>query len=196
MADKYKLFITLIVSIIGSFIDSNFETFFPLKRLLIHMSFFYMGIYIAKYPETKMMSKSALVIYFTGSIISSASCFILGYRLFSIKILGIISAACLSMFAIYLFKNIHFLKDLRILNICGKYSLEIYVMHNFITAANRIILFKAGIVNFYLNILVNLIMAVGIPILFAVILKKINIHKVVFRPFTFIYEKKKAHNIL
>lgn len=70
----------------------------------------------------------------------------------------------------------------RMLPFLGRYSLEIYVLHCFITAANRTILFKIGIREFYLNVFVNLVMATVLPVLFAVLLKKVHLHDLIFRP--------------
>lgn len=66
----------------------------------------------------------------------------------------------------------------------GTYSLEIYVLHCFITAANRIILIRIGITEFYFNIFINLVMATGLPMLGAFILKKLKLHAWFFKPLT------------
>ena len=69
-----------------------------------------------------------------------------------------------------------------ILSFIGTYSLEIYVLHCFITAANRLILIKLGIINFYINITVNAMIAILLPVLAAVILKKLRLHAWFFKP--------------
>ncbi|MBE5951817.1 MAG: acyltransferase [Lachnospiraceae bacterium] len=66
----------------------------------------------------------------------------------------------------------------------GTYSLEIYVTHCFITAANRRILPAIGITNFYCNIVTNFIMAVLLPVAAACILKHLRLHSWIFRPVT------------
>ncbi len=70
----------------------------------------------------------------------------------------------------------------RILPLLGRYSLEIYVLHCFITAANRTILFKFGITGFYWNVFVNLLAATALPVLFSMFLKKCRLHDLIFRP--------------
>lgn len=69
-----------------------------------------------------------------------------------------------------------------ILSYLGTYSLEIYVLHCFITAANRVILIKLGVTGFYLNVIVNLLLAMGLPVLAAIIIKKLKLHAWVFKP--------------
>jgi len=64
----------------------------------------------------------------------------------------------------------------------GGYSLEIYVLHCFITAANRVILLKLGISDFYTNIMVNFVTATVLPVLAAWILKKMRLHAYFFKP--------------
>lgn len=66
----------------------------------------------------------------------------------------------------------------------GTYSLEIYVMHCFITAANRRILPAIGITNFYCNVLTNFLMATLLPVAAACILKRLRLHRWIFRPVT------------
>jgi len=71
-----------------------------------------------------------------------------------------------------------------VFEIAGRYSLEIFLTHCFITAANRKILPALGIHIFGLNIITNLIMATVLPIMFSIILKKLGIHKLFFKPCT------------
>ncbi len=73
---------------------------------------------------------------------------------------------------------------LGVLAFIGTHSLEIYVLHCFITAANRILLIKLGITDFYLNITVNLLMATFLPVLGSMILKKLRLHVWFFKPAT------------
>lgn len=56
------------------------------------------------------------------------------------------------------------------------------MLHCFITAPNRIILNKFGITNFYMNFFINIIVSTALPIVFAIICKKIKIYDYIFRP--------------
>ena len=64
----------------------------------------------------------------------------------------------------------------------GAYSLDIYLMHTFITAANRKMLFKVGITAFYPNIFINFIMAMCFPMVVSFVLKKVKIYSYIFKP--------------
>ena len=65
----------------------------------------------------------------------------------------------------------------------GKYSLDIYLLHTFITAANRKLLFRCGIDWFVPNIVVNFTMGLCLPIIASIILKRLGIYKYIFKPF-------------
>ena len=190
LKDKYKLIITALISILGSFISVDFDFVFPLRRFLIYIFFFYLGMYVSKFPKTKIISGAAFAVYLSGSVISAVLIYVFDTRTLNAGAVGIISAMCLSMFVIYLFEKISFLKNAKVFNLFGIYSLEIYVTHNFITAANRIILLKLGITNFYFNLILNFIMAVFIPVICSFVLKKVKLHKAVFRPFSYLSDKK------
>lgn len=69
----------------------------------------------------------------------------------------------------------------RLFGFCGKYSLEIYMMHTFLTAAIRSILIR-WVRNFVLNVSLNFIISTLVPIMIAVILKKLRLHKWIFKP--------------
>lgn len=93
----------------------------------------------------------------------------------------ILTAWSFTLVIIGLFQSIASLGKIKWLNYCGQHSLEIYVLHCFITAANRKILFKLGIENFVFNVLINFIMAVLIPLAAGVFLKKTGLYNYVFK---------------
>ena len=82
-------------------------------------------------------------------------------------------------------KHIH----VKFFSFLGKYSLEIYVIHCVFTAGNRVVLTKLHINNFAINVICNIVISTALPILISIILKKINLHQIVFKPVTFIKEK-------
>ena len=84
-------------------------------------------------------------------------------------------------FIIALFFNCKAFGENKFLILCGKYSLQIYLIHSYITAANRVFLFKIGINNIYINIILNLFMAIIIPLIIATMLEYIGIDKYVFK---------------
>lgn len=99
-----------------------------------------------------------------------------------VNFIGVFAAAIISLFVIGLFAKTEYTN--KFLNICGRHSLEIYIIHCFITAANRMILTKLGITVFTVNVLVNFVMAIFIPIICAYLLKKVKLYTVCLRPFS------------
>lgn len=188
IGENYKLIIMIALSMIGSCID--FDIIFPLGALLKFISFFYFGIYISKLSDPELKLKKTFVFYAPCSLASIICIFMFNVNLLDIKVIGIIAAMCLSLLIIYLFVGISFINRSKILNLCGQYSLEIYVTHCFIIAANRNLLLKFGLTNFYANAVINFIMATFIPVLCAYLLKKIGIHRAIFRPTSYFYKRE------
>ena len=71
----------------------------------------------------------------------------------------------------------------RLLNIIGSHSLEIYVMHTVFTSAIRFAFKKAEYYQPIVTIVVNLLISLFVPLLIAIVLEKIKLHRWVFRPF-------------
>lgn len=76
--------------------------------------------------------------------------------------------------------------NVSVLNICGRYSLEIYVTHCFLMAGFRAILPALGITSFWPVFILNSALSTAIPILIAVALQRVGIHDAVFRPAYFV----------
>lgn len=185
--DKILLIGFLPISLLSDFI--TIDLIFPFQTIMKYSVFFFVGVLLPKYIKNKI----SIPIYILCGVMSFAviACAVFfNINIFKIKFIGIFAAMVVSLFIIFTFEKVKAIGKFKTLEICGRYSLEIYVTHCFITAGNRIILFKFGITNFYLNLILNLLMAVFIPIGCAVILKKLNIHKLFFRPVNYFVEKK------
>lgn len=72
--------------------------------------------------------------------------------------------------------------DNRLFNLCGRYCLEIYVLHCFFTAGFRSVLPALGLHNFYLNLVLNTILSTAIPLLIALATQRLHLHTIIFRP--------------
>ncbi len=154
----------------------KWDVIFPMEQLLYFFVFFYLGVQISRGGLQKKM----LLPFATAALLAIAYIIYAGVNLEDEKLFGF-GALEISMTCILMFMNAPILSKSRLLNLCGRYSLEIYVMHCFITAANRSILWKFGLTHVVANVLVNFVMAVFIPILVAWILKKLGLHKIIFK---------------
>lgn len=72
--------------------------------------------------------------------------------------------------------------DNKALEICGRYCLEIYVTHCFLTAGFRSVFTALGMTNFWLSLVLNTALSTILPILFAMALERIGLHDLLFRP--------------
>lgn len=109
----------------------------------------------------------------------------------AIPVLGSIMALALSLAFIGIAQKM----NAHIFELIGRYSLEIYLIHCFITAGNRKILPKIGITNFWPSFIVNFLLAVTIPILFSMFMKKIGLHAILFKPAIYLLQRaEKAKN--
>ena len=97
-------------------------------------------------------------------------------------------------FCLFFWKLFSSVKALNVslLNLCGRYCLEIYVTHCFLTAGFRSILPALGLTNFWLNVVLNTVLSTALPLLFAIVLQRIGFHDILFRPAYFIKSRIEA----
>lgn len=181
--DKALLMVLFLVSCVS--MGVHFGVIFPIKNILYYLALFYMGIYLSKKSNSRLMDRKMSWFYGTGAIVSFAYIVICHSDISKAFIIGLAAATVLSLLVISVFVWIPQLQEMKLFNMLGKYSLEIYVMHTFITAGNRILLVKMGINRFEWNIAVNFLLAVSIPVVCSVLLKKMKLHTLLFRPATF-----------
>lgn len=82
--------------------------------------------------------------------------------------------------------------DNKALEICGRYCLEIYVTHCFLTAGFRSVFTALGMTNFWLSLVLNTVLSTILPILFAMALERIGLHDLLFRPVHYLKRLRSA----
>lgn len=97
-------------------------------------------------------------------------------------------------FCIFFWKAFSSVKwlDNKALETCGRYCLEIYVTHCFLTAGFRAVFVALGVTNFWLSLILNTILSTALPILFAMALERIGLHDLLFRPVHYIMRLKEG----
>lgn len=98
-----------------------------------------------------------------------------------IPIVNTITATGLLLGIWYGFKTCKPLGENKVLQFFGKHSLEIYVLHGIIVSAVRALLTRF-IPGALLNIAMNFVISVSVPVLFALTCQKIGIYKSLFKP--------------
>lgn len=175
---KHLILISLFAGIINNVIKT--DCIFPISLILYYMFFFVLGIFLASAWTQRSLPKCqgavSVVLAFCAIIYVGINGLELVYTIkCGIAVICVVAV-------IYLFTTVSILENNKFLIFCGRFSLEIYVIHCFITAGNRTILPKLGITNFFISFTLNSIMAIFIPILLALIMKKIGIYKIVYAP--------------
>lgn len=200
------LFILIVVAFFSNLIPDSIGYYFEIRHFLYYSLFFYLGITIAFYNDTYKKYELIIAVLTLAVSILIMSFDRVGYSFddFSVGLLlcnrkwNFLIALGLSLILLYLFRLLFANeKHIRVkfMSFLGRYSLEIYVIHCVFTAGNRVVLAKLHIENFYLNIAINTVISILIPIVFAMVCQKANIHKMIFRPAHYITERRNKNEI-
>lgn len=170
---------SLIVSCLASFIKTGFDE--TPKNVLFFIAAFCIGTFLLQY-EVYLKSMWVRVLSFVGTICLWGVIAFCRIELQSIPIIGVLGGLIISVLVISIVKNWNMLSESKILGFLGKYSLEIYVMHCFITAPLRKV-FSVFNLSMIVNVGLSVIISIGLSLLAVVILKKCNLYRVFFKPF-------------
>ena len=152
--------------------------------LFLNVPFFFLGIIFqrTKVSISWWVALAGLGTYVCLSMVGDG---VLNYA----KAFG---ALGLCLFFWKLFSSVKWL-NAPFLNLCGRYSLEIYVLHFFPVCAFRSFFLPAlGITSFWSVFILNSALSTAIPILIAVALQRVGIHDAVFRPAYFVKSRIEA----
>lgn len=176
---KLLVAISIIANIYSNLFD--FDTGFPIKLLLYHMLFFEIGVVLK--DEFLWRDKKWSWMFCVFSFLLCTYIIVMQFNPRFVFGLNMIVAIIISMSILILCKKCN---DNILLEYVGKHSLEIYVLHCFITAANRKIFMFLGLSNIYMHFILNVILAIALPVLFTMFLKKNHLYEFVFKPIKFL----------
>ncbi len=187
------LSISLVLSLLASLI-TNHEHFSVQYQILYYLLFFISGIVLqhAKVAISWLAASLGFVASFVLSLLfwgggSDWPNDCLNHQPY----LNTLVALGFCLFFWKLFSSVKAL-NVSLLNLCGRYCLEIYVTHCFLTAGFRSILPALGLTNFWLNVVLNTVLSTALPLLFAIVLQRIGLHDILFRPAYFIKSRIEA----
>ena len=171
--------------------------YFQISKVMYYAFFFYIGILKAQYPEGNAESMVVALSFFFLSIIMCGffrdSIVYTGERMTNelLPIVKALIALGISLVIWYLFKSVKCLAGNWLLIVLGRYSLEIYLIHNILTTGFKVVLPKLGFTNGYVSLMLNFLLSTSIPVIIALICKKLGIHELVFKPMSFFHVQKR-----
>lgn len=149
-------------------------------RILYHLVFFFLGTVFCRYraqlKNEKLFGLSALFLWVCTLLYVWFWC----RSWYGNWKLMIALATCYVM--LYQFRNIPTLSGLWLFQICGRHSLELYLLHTFFTAGLRALLPWMGITAPWLSVVLNFLISTGVSLLIAWFGTKHAFMDVIFRP--------------
>lgn len=176
---EVNLIILLLLKVIASAYDINI---FILNAIMSWSLYFYIGIVLDRILYKNINLFTLISIYFTLNLAS----YIWGINN---VVLDIIIALLGSISVINIFIKLDGKKDKNFFGILGKYTFEIYLLHITIGSGMRIFLTKFGIYNLIIHLILDISLAVIIPILIGIFSKRVQIIDLFFRPSKYIFAK-------
>lgn len=185
LTEEWKMGLLLLVCFTADFLPLSAAT--PWYRILHYAFFFYLGVYIAKKPESFVTNKYAKWLYYTGALLIMVLFCIWG-DMSRVVILNVIVAFILSMAVVCIFKSLDGAGGIahKLFNCTGRYALEVYLLHTYVITVCRVVLPILGVTQFVPNMLISLVLCVLVPIGAVVVLKKMRLHTIIFRPVTYL----------
>lgn len=163
---KIKLSLLCITGILGFIINHYSIDLGIISTSVYYMYFFALGGHLCTMNLHNRIQNKNFIICVAICIVN---CILYLYKVnFTTSILSInpiIVASAGSIVCFYIFYNWKIVYESNILKMFGVYSLQIYVIHSFITAGSRIIFKMLGIINLPLYLLVGMIFGIFIPII-------------------------------
>lgn len=159
------------------------------KSILTQGIYFYLGAYISQNVKKENKRKD---------ILSVLLFFIISLVLYFFKdsvhttlllIIEIMLALVGTFITISVFKQI---QNSKILDTFKKYTFQIFLMHTIFAAGIRIVMYKIGIDNFLIHLVIGLLFSIYVPVLVSVISNKIKFTNFFFYPLKTIEEYKKG----
>lgn len=186
-AMKFRHLFPLLFVIGAVFFPSAIQVvnWFEVIEVLAYAEIFYLGMCWARSEHIPAGCSWAIRISGIAGFIVGGGIIARGVDTREIPVVGLFVAIAISMLLFHTFERVPALGENKLLCLIGRYSLEIYVLHVFFTAGFRTVFSKLGISNVYVSILLNFVLSTAIPLCGAWIAKKMKIHDLLFKPYTY-----------
>lgn len=186
-----KILIVAAVSALGNYFDPDIP--FPVRLLLIHMLFFYLGILFARSGKMIADSNAAFIV-----LTVSGAALLLTQILFEVPdipvVKDLIFPTVIALAFFNLFYKVSSLGRFRPLCYVGSRSLEIYVIHCMLTSAMRSVLVKLGADSCAVVLLAGTFVGVAAPLLWAFLIRRLKLYDLFFCPVNLFSKKQNNKN--
>lgn len=183
--NKKKVLILLgIFKMISVFYGPNI---FFINSIMKYGFYFYLGTFVNIKEKIYNIYKVFIwaVIYIVMAIIVYNNC--------TNKIISAVTEFIFSLFGIFIAISIFkIIKKSVILATFKNYTFQIFLMHTIFAAGIRILMFKLGIFNYFIHVIVGLLVSIYIPVLVSIISNKIKFTNFFFYPVKTIEDYKKG----
>lgn len=179
-----------IVSMISHYIYT--KEWFQVHLILYFVLYFYIGIRLAENKEDILFGRMLTSGLFCISVLFSVLFWNNDKFICRIPIVNTIVGVGITLFLVKVFSSIALLSKHGLLSFLGKHSLEIYVIHCFLTAGNRVLFSRLGIVNIWVSIGLNMVLSISGSLLFAVLVRRIGLYDLFFKPYKLIEKRREG----
>ncbi len=169
------------MSFAGTYADTR--DWFQVQHILFNGLFFFLGISYINGDLIKLFSPVPAAAVFAFSCVTAALFFNDSRYVYNVPVINTVTAFGISVGLICLFSAVRFFSELKLLPYIGRHCLEVYLLHCFLTAGNRTIFAKLGINNFYISVMLNLLISTSLPLIFGIIADKLGFYELFFKPY-------------
>ena len=186
---KRRIFFVVVLAAISCLSGfCNMHGWFQIQNVMKYALFFYIGIRTAEdkslnWGISLLLTACALAVVILYWNDQKYIC--------NVPVISTVAPLGIVLFLIKLGGNSSICNRQGILSFLGKHSLEIYVLHCFFTAGNRLFLPKLGIADFWTSMAVNLVSSIAIPVIVSMVSKKMGIYNLFFAPIRLIHRNNK-----
>ena len=154
-----------------------------LYRILYHLFFFAVGCTLCR---KRQLLRNGHLLGLAAMVLGTAAAFYVFYYVrwwyASWKLMIALATCWVYLCWFYRFPR---LSGLRLFQVCGKYCLELYLLHTFFTAGLRTLLPMLGITTAWVSVWLNFLISTAVSLGLAVLARKTWVMDIVFRPTRF-----------
>ena len=149
-------------------------------RVLYHFFFFALGCFLNRRREligsAKLAGVSAMCLFTAGYF------YVYWYVRYWYANWKLGIAVCICFLLLWLFYRFRTLAENRLLQLCGKHCLELYLLHTFFTAGFRSLLPLVGVRTPWFSVWLNFTLSTALCLLLAYLAGRFRWTDVIFRP--------------